>query len=269
MTEGVFNCLIDKNRTEAFKKAIDNTVKNGDIVADMGTGSGVLAMFAADAGARKVYAIEIDKKNIKTLKDVFKENGYEKIIEVVDGDVTKIILPEKVDVIIGEMIATGLIEELQIPAMNNILRNSQENVRVVLNKFENYVDLVFNNNLFYGKKFDILRYEYSDWKEGESESFSEKKMYSSVDFSIINENNNINKNINLKIVKSGKINGIRISSKSIFFDGSSFDFSFAYSYPIIIPINNLEVNEGDEFIINITYEMCAGFNNFSYSIIKK
>ena len=44
MTEGVFNCLIDEERTKAFEKAILNTVKKGDIVVDMGTGSGVLAM---------------------------------------------------------------------------------------------------------------------------------------------------------------------------------------------------------------------------------
>ena len=51
MTEGVFNCLIDTKRSIAFKKAIQKTVKVGDVVVDMGTGSGILAMFAAKAGA--------------------------------------------------------------------------------------------------------------------------------------------------------------------------------------------------------------------------
>ena len=62
MTEGVFNCLFDKKRTLAFYNAIKKSVKKDDVVVDMGTGSGVLAMFAIDAGAKRAYAIESDKK---------------------------------------------------------------------------------------------------------------------------------------------------------------------------------------------------------------
>jgi protein arginine N-methyltransferase 7 len=122
MTEGVFNCLIDEERTMAFAKAIAATVRPGDVVVDMGTGSGVLAMLAARAGAKKVYAIEIDRSNIATLNAVFRANALEDRIVLIHGDVCKVDLPEKVDVIIGEMIATALIEELQVPAMNNMLR---------------------------------------------------------------------------------------------------------------------------------------------------
>lgn len=131
MTEGVFNCLIDAERTKAFKQAVQNTVRKGDVVADLGSGSGILAMFAADAGARKVYAVEIDKRNTRTLRDTFAVNGYEDRIVVLEGDATKIKLPEKVDVIIAEMVATGLIEELQIPAMNNTLASAKKSVQQV------------------------------------------------------------------------------------------------------------------------------------------
>lgn len=268
MTEGVFNCLIDEKRTIAFRKAIKNTIKSGDVIVDMGTGSGVLAMFAVDAGAKKVYAVEVDDKNIKTLKNTFEINGYDDKIIVIKGDVTKIKLPEKVDVIIGEMIATGLIEELQIQAMNNMLKFSNKGVGVVLNKFENYVDLVFNNEKFYGKRFKILRYEYPEEKNLRSISYSKKEKYIEVDFSKINKNNTVDKKVKLKILKNGKINGIRISSKSIFYDGSKFDASFAYSYPIILPIDEVVVKNGDDFLVEITYEMCKGFGNFKYNFSK-
>ena len=42
MTEGVFNCLIDEQRTRAFEKGIKNTVQNGDVVVDMEPGPGFL-----------------------------------------------------------------------------------------------------------------------------------------------------------------------------------------------------------------------------------
>ena len=50
--------LSDQVRTEAYDKAISEVVQSGDIVADIGTGSGILAFLAVRAGAKRVYAIE-------------------------------------------------------------------------------------------------------------------------------------------------------------------------------------------------------------------
>lgn len=76
ITEQTFYCLIDRKRTIAFKKAIKNTIKKGDIVADMGTGTGILAFFAAKAGAKKVYAIENDRYHFENLTQNIAINGY-------------------------------------------------------------------------------------------------------------------------------------------------------------------------------------------------
>lgn len=279
MTEGAFNCLIDKERTAAFKNAIHNTVKKGDIVVDMGTGSGILAMLAAGAGAKKVYAVEYDENNIRTLENNFKINGFEDKIKLIKGDIRKVKLPEKVDVIIGEMIATGLIEEQQIPAMNNILKYAKRSVRILLKKYECFADLVYHKNDYYGYEFDILRYEYTDVKETWAESFSgkikhrankfsNKEKYKIIDFTKIIKDLEINKKLIFAISKNGIINGIRISGKTIFYDNSSFGGSFAYSYPIIIPFKKTAVKRGDRFKVSLKYMLCGGFQNFKYSIKK-
>lgn len=268
-TEGVFNCLIDKERTEAFRSAIKNTVKKGDIVVDMGSGTGVLAMFAVDAGAGKVYAVEFDKKNIPTLRKNFEINGFKDKVDILCGDVTKIDLPEKIDVIIGEMIATGLIEELQIPAMNNILRFAKNNTKVVLSKYEIYVDLVWISNTFYDYKFKIIEYDYSDITALIINSFSDKFLCKKVDFNKINTNNLLDIESALLITRKGTINGLRISGISTFSDGSVFNHSFAYSYPIILPIDDLEVEKGENILISLSYAMCEGFNKLKYFVKKK
>jgi len=268
MTEGVFNCLIDEERTLAFKKAIKNTIKKGDVVVDVGTGSGILAMFAAKAGAKKVYAIEFDKKNIRTLKENFKINNLEDRIILLEGDARKIKLPEKVDVIIGELIATGLIEEQQIPAMNNLLNYAKDKTKVVLNSYETYIDLVNNKGDYYGFKMFNVRYEYTGIPGIESISFTDKASISKIDFFKNNKNVKVNKKIILKSHKKGKINALRISGKTFFYDGSIFNHSFAYSYPIILPMQEIRVEKNDEIIVEISYVPCGGFDSLKYKVLK-
>jgi len=269
MTEGVFDCLIDEERTLAFNHAILNTIKKGDVVVDMGTGSGILALLAAKAGAKKVYAVEFDKNNVDTLSNVFKSNHVNEIISIIQGDVTEINLPEKIDVVIGEMIATALIEELQVLATNNILRFAKTDTRVLLKEYKTFVDLVDNNENYYGQNFKIIRYEYPDLEKLKSISFSDKYEISDIDLTKINTDLNVNKEIEIKIKENGLINGIRLSGEAVFFDNSVLGATFAFNYPIILPINTTSVKIDDVFTVRLSYEICGGLQTLKYIANKK
>ena len=61
---------------------------------DVGTGSGILAIWSAQAGARKVYAVEATKMS-EHARNLVKANGLEGIVEVIEGSMEDVSLPEK------------------------------------------------------------------------------------------------------------------------------------------------------------------------------
>ena len=100
----------DRVRTEAFQRAINSVVRPGDTVLDVGAGSGILSMFAARAGAARVYAVE--RTPIAGLAEqLAAANAVAEIVTVIHGDVTDIELPEPVDVIVSEWLGGFGIDE--------------------------------------------------------------------------------------------------------------------------------------------------------------
>lgn len=109
------NMLEDHIRTSAYFKAITQNKKafEGKVVLDIGAGSGILSFFAAQSGAKRVYAVEAS--NMAQNADVLvRSNGLEDVIKVIKGKIEEIQLPEQVDVIISEPMGVMLFHERMI-----------------------------------------------------------------------------------------------------------------------------------------------------------
>jgi len=85
-------------------------------VMDLGTGTGILAFFAAEAGARVVYAVEAS--NLADYTElVVSSNGKKDKIKVLKGRIEELKLPEKVDIILSEWMGTFLIFESMMESL--------------------------------------------------------------------------------------------------------------------------------------------------------
>lgn len=90
--------LADHNRMAAYHAAImgNPDVFKDKVVMDVGTGSGILAVWAAQAGAKRVYAVEYtDMAN--HARSVMENNGVADIVTVIQGAVEDIELPREAD----------------------------------------------------------------------------------------------------------------------------------------------------------------------------
>lgn len=107
--------LRDERRNEAYRCALERLVRPGDVVLDFGAGTGILSIFAANAGARKIYAVERTQV-ADVARRMIERNGHAERISVLQSDLEDVVLPEKVDVIVSEwMGGFGVDENMLAP----------------------------------------------------------------------------------------------------------------------------------------------------------
>lgn len=168
--------LRDEIRVCAYREAINSIVKPGDNVLDFGTGSGILAFFAQQAGANHVFALE--REQIIAVAQLLADaNDLQKGITFVHGDVDDLVLAHKVDVLMSECIGSFGINTFMINDFF-ILRDKflSENGRVIPLRMRLLVapftsvrlinDLDFWQNKHYGIDFSSI-----------AENFASEQMY--------------------------------------------------------------------------------------------
>jgi hypothetical protein len=95
--------LSDTMRVGAFRRALAQTVKPGDVVLDLASGTGILGLLACEAGAARVYALELTGL-AGLAREIAAANGYADRITVIREHSTRATLPEPVDCIVCDQI---------------------------------------------------------------------------------------------------------------------------------------------------------------------
>jgi predicted RNA methylase len=245
------NCLYDVDRVEYFRAAIRETVKVGDVVVDGGSGTGVLGLLAAKAGAARVYCVELNSEYVQVIEENARINGLSDQIVVIPGDAASVSLPEDVDVIISEVISGGLFYEPQLQILANLRKFMRPTGDVIPQAMTNYVELIDAQEELYGLKFiyDTRHRALEDRSLSTRAAYLEVAFRESTSFTV-------EATAVVRATTTGTANALRVPYRLQFSDGVSGDrpTEFLLNPQIIYLPVPIPVTAGEEYTIYLQYQ---------------
>jgi type I protein arginine methyltransferase len=278
--------LKDSVRMDAYHRAIRSAVRPGQIVIDIGSGTGILAFIAAKAGARRVYAIE--RGNMITLaRQLAEENQLDNIVKFIPGDSREISVPEKADVIISELIGIFALHEnmlaILLDARKRFLKNGGQIIPSNINLYVVAIESAAIFNQISLNPEDIFGLDFSkannlrreslfaiDLRRPEVRFLSDKALFSSVDIQKFTSPT-ISYKCAIPIKESGMFHGFGGYWDSMLFNNVilSTDPKLEQTHWLdaFFPVDDpFYVNAGDEIVFQFFSEASNDQIRWNYSI---
>ncbi len=116
----------DAPRNAAFEAALRRNVRPGIRVLDVGSGSGLLAMMAARAGATDIWSCELQAPVAAVAKEIVADNGFADRITILAKHSDEIDAGADMgglaDLVVAEIISSDIVSEQVLPSMRDVVR---------------------------------------------------------------------------------------------------------------------------------------------------
>ena len=133
--------IADTVRVNSYYEAIKRNIKPGDVILDLGTGTGILSLFAAQQKPKQVYAI--DHSEFIHVAGQIAEHNKIGGITFVRANSANLTLAEKIDVLLHEQIGDDLFNEHMVENILDVKRRLlKEDGRILPGKFELFLEPV-------------------------------------------------------------------------------------------------------------------------------
>lgn len=256
------NMLMDANRMDNFKAAIQYHVFAGARVLELGGGTGVLSWFAAQSAA-KVYCVEFNPDMVAEARRLLAMNQHGDRVEVIHADAFEYLPPEPVDFVICEMIHVAMLREKQVEVIENFKKRYAE-------KFPAHAMPVFIPEAilmavqplqqrydFSGYQAPIIQFQLGGAFTADTVELAQPALYKIIDFQEANDLW-INWEGQMTIEQSGQLSALRFITKNVLAivaeTNATIDWLNHYmALPLKTPI---EVVAGD--VINVSFQYRTG-----------
>ncbi len=255
------NMLMDSNRMQPFKAAIDRVVKPGAKVLELGGGTGVLSWFAA-AKAEKVWCVEFNPDLVRESKKLLALNPHGEKVEVVHADAFAYLPPEPVDVMICEMIHVAMLREKQVAMVESFKQRYLQRFGGPLPTMVPTAVLMAVQPLqqdyhFEGYYAPIVQVQELVVSQAGTEEMARPELYSILDFTQ-KTSEDIAWEGDFVIERDGTVNALRFITKNVLAilqeSSSTIDWLNRYmAFPLADPV---KVRQGD--ILRVSFRYRAG-----------
>ena len=216
--------VADNIRTDAYAEALRRAITPETVVLDLGTGVGVLALLAAKAGARKVYAVD-PNDSIQIAREMAQANDCADKIVFIQDLSTRIDLPERANVIVSDMHGIVPMFEHHLPSVIDARRrhlapegkiipakDSLWAAPVQAPESRDHVALPWAKRPYGFDWTPAARIAHNDWfkfkdKTDSSNFFSEPQRWATVDYATI-DSPNVNGKLTFNANRAGECHGI-------------------------------------------------------------
>lgn len=131
--------LGDELRMRAYRQAITEVVTPGDVVVDLGTGTGVLARWALAAGAARAYGVERDPALLARAEAAAADEGVGSRFVPVPGLSFDVALPEPADLLVSEILGNLVDNEASTRILADATRFLRPGGRMLPVRAERYL----------------------------------------------------------------------------------------------------------------------------------
>lgn len=157
----------DRNQKyyEGIRSAVSRVKARGQkvVVLDIGTGTGLLSMMAATAGADFCYAVEVFRPMAEAAQSIVEKNGFSDRIKIINKHSTDVTvgpdgdMQEKANILITELFDTELIGEGALPSYEHAHQNLvQEGCEAVPHRARVLAQLVESELLWSWSQLRVL-----------------------------------------------------------------------------------------------------------------
>lgn len=265
------NMLMDANRMDNFKAAIQRQVFEGAKVLELGGGTGVLSWFAAQTASR-VYCVEFNPDMVHEARRLLAMNSRGERVEVIHADAFEYLPPEPVDIVICEMIHVAMLREKQVEVIENFKQRYIEKFGGPLPIFLPEAVVMAVQPLqqrydFLGFQAPIIQFQLPGAFSSDTLELAQPALYKIIDFAQENERQ-ITWSGQLTIEQNGRLSALRFITKNILAilmeDSSTIDWLNHYmALPLAMPF---EVSVGDIVDISFAYRTGASIESLQNSM---
>jgi predicted RNA methylase len=249
--------LGQRSRLNKFRQAIQEVVKEGDYVVDVGTGSGVLAIIAAKAGAERVTAIDVNPESLQYAKKAAKLNRVEQIIEFVECSFSEFVPEEKADVVICEMLSSMMLVEQQIPASFHATRKILKSGGVILpQEVKVYIVPVECIEIWERFQYDDIQFPrvVQTATPEATRDLADMEMLETFNLMNLRQKVIVDRTLHFTVVDKGTIHGLVGIFESKLFGDIHLKMDDGWKQLFIPLTKPIKVLEGDIFSVRISYQ---------------